>query len=333
MAIPTDHAFGFDPTHGFTLAALEAMRAPAAPPGFDAFWRTRYARARAVAPRPQLGEARDADARWRVADIGFTSTDGFPIGGWLLLPRAGPVRRGLVIGHGYGGRDAPDLDVPLDDAALLFPCFRGLGRSARPPISADPAWHVLHHVDDRDRYILGGCVEDLWVAVSVLAGLFPALEGRIGYSGISFGGGIGALAMAFDRRISRGHLTVPTFGAMPAWLDLPSVGSAGAVQRYRRTHPEVLDTLAFFDAATAATRIAQPMLMAVARFDPAVAPPCQFAVANALPPSNRNEIVILDAGHCDYPGMAAQHARLSDTVRHFFGAACDATIGAGTAAG
>ena len=29
-------------------------------------------------------------------------------------------------------------------------------------------------------------------------------------------------------------------------------------------------------------RIEVPTLVAVARFDPAVAPPCQFAVANAL---------------------------------------------------
>jgi cephalosporin-C deacetylase len=49
-----------------------------------------------------------------------------------------------------------------------------------------------------------------------------------------------------------------------------------------------------------------------------VAPPCQFSVANALATSNHHEIVILDAGHFDYPGSDAQHARLSEKVRRFF---------------
>ena len=201
-----------------------------------------------------------------------------------------------------------------------FPVFAGYRVVSRPPISSDPAWHVLTDIDKPERYILGGCVEDLWLAVSVLIKLYPELDGRIGYSGASFGGGIGALAIAFDKRIDRGHLTVPTFGNMPIWLTLPTVGSGHSVQNYQKTHKDVLKTLSLFDAATAATRIEIPMLVAVARFDPAVAPPCQFSVANALPTSNHHEIVILDAGHFDYPGSEEQYALLSEKVRRFFGA-------------
>lgn len=333
MSIPTDHPYPFDPTYGFGLEALLAMRPPAAPPGFDAFWRARYDRALLVDPQPELGDATDAGERWQVRDIVYRSTDDVRIGGWLLLPRDGPIRRGLVVGHGYGGRDAPDLDVPVEETAILFPCFRGLSRSSAPPISSDPTFHVLHDIDKRDRYILGGCVEDLWIAVSVLERLYPQVAGRIGYSGISFGGGIGALAIGVDRRIDRGHLVVPTFGNMPVWLSLPTTGSGNAAQGYRRAHPEVIDTLAFFDAAIAATRITQPMLVAAARFDPAVAPPCQWSIANAMKTLNHHETFILHAGHSDYPGMEAQHARLSARVRQFFGAACDATIDAGTVPG
>ncbi len=318
MTIPTDPSFGFDPTYGFDLARLYALRPPPGPANFDAFWRARHARAGAVDPRPRLADSAAQHPAWQVRDIAYTSTGGFPIGGWLMLPRQGAVRRGLVVGHGYGGRDGPDFDIPVTETAVLFPCFRGLSRSRRPPISDDPAWHVLDTIDDPERYILGGCVEDLWVAVSVLTELYPEIGGRIGYAGLSFGGGIGALAIPFDDRIDRGHLEVPTFGNMPVWLSLPTTGSGRAVQGYRETHPEVLDTLALFDAGTAAMRIRKPMLVAVARYDPAVAPPCQFSVANALPTSNHHETVILDAGHVDYPGQEEQHARLSEKVRDFF---------------
>ncbi len=318
MSLPTHHSFGFEPNYGFDLDRLRAMRPPQGPPGFDAFWRARHTRARAVDPRPQLTESASQHPAWQVHDITYPSTDAFPIGGWLMRPRSGPVRRGLVVGHGYGGRDGPDFDIPVTETAVLFPCFRGLSRSRRPPISDDPAWHVLDNIESPERYILGGCVEDLWVAVSVLVSLHPEVDGRIGYAGLSFGGGIGALAIPFDDRIDRGHLEVPTFGNMPVWLSLPTTGSGQSVQRYRETHPAVLDTLALFDAGTAAMRIQKPMLMAVARFDPAVAPPCQFSVANALPTSTPHETVILDAGHVDYPGQEEQHALLSDKVRQFF---------------
>ena len=320
MSIPTRHPYDFDPTYGFGLDDLRAIRLPAAPPGFDDFWQARRARALAVDPRPQLSASVSAHPDWHVHDISYTSTNGFRIGGWLLLPRRGAVTRGLVIGHGYGGRDQPDFDIPVRETAVLFPCFRGLSRSSRPPISSDPAWHVLHDIDNADRYILGGCVEDVWLGVSVLTGLYPWLDGRIGYSGISFGGGIGALAIAFDPRIDRGHLVVPTFSNMPIWLSLPTIGSGHSVQAYHRTHPHILKTLSLFDAATAASRITIPMLVAVARFDPAVAPPCQFSIANAVAASNNHEIVVLDAGHFDYPGMEAQHALLAEKVRRFFGA-------------
>jgi len=315
MSIPSDHPYDFDPAHGLEIDGLRAIRPPPASPEFEAFWQERHARALAVDPHPQLKES-GSQGDWRIFDLSFSSTGDFTIGGWLLLPHEGPIRRGLVVGHGYGGREEPDFDIPVRETVLLFPCFRGLSRSRHPPISTEPAWHVLHDIDKPDHYILGGCVEDLWVAVSVLQVLYPGLEG-IGYSGISFGGGIGALAIGFDKRIDRGHLIVPTFGNMPLWLSLPTIGSGHSVQAYQQQHPEVRETLKLFDAATATTRITQPMLMAVARFDPVVAPPCQFSIANAIS-SKGSETVILDAGHCDYAGSAEQHASLRAKVAKFF---------------
>jgi cephalosporin-C deacetylase len=42
MSIPTQKPFGFDPTYGYSLDALRAVRALDAPPGFDEIWRARY---------------------------------------------------------------------------------------------------------------------------------------------------------------------------------------------------------------------------------------------------------------------------------------------------
>ncbi|WP_160009100.1 acetylxylan esterase [Rhizobium sp. 18055] len=318
MSIPRTHPFAFDPTYGMTLDQLRSIVPPAAPAGFDAFWQKRYTRALKIDPQPVLKQSKLTHPAWQVLDITYTSTDGLKIGGWLLLPRDKPARRGLVVGHGYGGREAPDFDLPVEQTAILFPCARGMSLSAHPPIPPEAPGHVLYKIDSPDDYVIGGCVEDIWIAVSTLVALYPGLTNQIGYIGGSFGGGLGALAIPFDNRIDRGHLIVPTFGNREAWLTLPTIGSAASVQTYRKTHPEVLENLRLFDSAIAATRIKVPMLVAAALFDPAVAPPCQFAVANALPASKYNEIFILDAGHFEYPGMTEQNFALREKLRGFF---------------
>ena len=310
------HSYPFDPTCGYTLAELLRVGSPAPPPGFEDFWRARWLRAMAVPPRPRLTANPLVHPDWLVHDIVYQSTGGFVIGGWLLVPRGREVARGLVVGHGYGGRDGPDFTLPVADAAVIFPCFRGMSRSARPPISQDPDWHVLHDIDKRDDYILGGCVDDVWLAVSALLDLYPQAGGHVGYCGISFGGGIGALAIPWDARLRRGHLEVPSFGNHPLRLTLPSLGSAAALRAYQRHHGDVLDTLAFYDAATAARFIGVPMLVAAALFDPFVPPPGQFAIYNALP--DCKTLFTLDAGHFDYPGQRQQAASLGNQLKAFF---------------
>ena len=210
MSIPTGHPFDFDPTYGLWLDELRAMRPPEAPPDFDDFWRARYVGALGVNPQPQLRTSGSRHPNWRVHHIVYTSTDKFQIGGSLLLPREEMVSRGLVVGHGYGGRDQPDFDIPVKPDGGVLSLFSVILRSSRPPITADPALHVLYDIDKPESYILGGCVEDLWLAVSVLTQLYPEVDGRIGYID-SFGGGIGALGL-----LSTGASTAATSPCRPS---------------------------------------------------------------------------------------------------------------------
>jgi cephalosporin-C deacetylase len=254
---------------------------------------------------------------WNILQISYLSTDNFKIRGWLLLPSSGIIKRGFIVGHGYGGREGPDLHLPFKDAALLFPCFRGLGISAHPPISTEPYWHVRHNINQVDRYILGGCVEDLWLAVSAVLQLFPELAGHLGYLGISFSGGIGALALAWEKRIARGHLNIPTFGHYPLRLKLPSLGSAKSIQHYYQSNKtETLKTIRYYDAALAAKRISIPMHCACALFDPYVIPPGQFAIYNAL--SGLKQLFILEAGHHGYSNQKRQEQELIEELNDFF---------------
>ena len=311
------HDYDFDPCYGMDLGRLLDVVPPTPPPDFADFWRRRYAAAMAQAPRPRTGSTGQVLGNHTVHELRFDSTDGVEIGGWLLLPLAGPPRRGVLIGHGYGGRALPVAPFGLDDAALLFPCFRGMGASPVAGISPHPALHVVHEIEDRDRYILGGCVEDLWLGVSALLALFPEVAGHLSYQGSSFGGGIGALATPWDRRIGHLYIEVPTFGHHGLRMVLPCVGSCDAVRNYQRHHSfDVMKTLTYYDAACAARNLRIPTLVAAALFDPVVPPPGQFAIYNAIPASWRR-LFLLQAGHFDYPGRQARDLELTREAANF----------------
>lgn len=343
MAI--NHDYPFDPTCGYSLGELLGVGYPPDPPGFVQHWRSSYAAAMAVQPAAEFRDLGTRAGR-RVLGVRFTSVGGVRNGGWLTVPATGPVERGLVIAHGYGGRAAPDLQVPVDRAAILFPVLRGLPAvSLHPDIPSEPGAHVVHGIEDPHRYALGGCAADIWVAASVLLDRFPEAAGHLGYLGVSFGGGVGAMALAFDGRFARGHLEVPSFGHHPLRNTLPAIGSLLAVQALLRGVPgsgeiapdlglapldlpgaepprrlddaaPVIGCLALHDAATAAAHITIPMHVAAAAFDPAVPPPGQFAVYNAIRSPKR--LFELDAGHHPYPGEQDQRRALTAELRDFF---------------
>ncbi len=311
------HGFGFDPTYGYTLDTLLQLPPPPEPADFATFWQSLFAKARAVRVAPQLREIVSPLREQRVFAVEYTSLGNFRIKGWLTIPRDEPVERGAVIGHGYGGRDGPDRELPLARCAALFPCARGLSLSAHPAIPTDPAGHVLYGIQNRHAYILGGCAADIWCAASTLLELFPAVAARLDYLGISFGGGVGALALPWDERFHSAHLCVPSFGNHPVRLGCPCVGSGEAVRTYHRERGGIaLEVLRYFDAASAARYLRIPMHIAAALFDPAVPPPGQFSVYNAIGGPKR--LFALSAGHFDYPDQVAEQQRLFAELQDFF---------------
>ena len=284
------HNFPFDPTYGYDLDALMHVDLPEVayePADLADFWQATYSAALQIAPAITLRTIPSPDPTKRLSEIEFNAWDGERpvrrIGGWLIQPLDAEPRMGIVMGHGYGGRETP---LPLPDfgvpATVIMPCQRGFHRSAYPDLPNVAAAHVVHGIAARDSYLHRGCVTDIWAAATALLTLSPELTGRLRYWGGSFGGGIGALAVPWDARFSRAFLDIPSFGHHPIRLRLPCTGSGEAVRHYHAQHPEVIEVLRYYDAALCARYIAVPTLVAAAKFDPAVPPPGQFAVYHAL---------------------------------------------------
>lgn len=306
--VSLQHDLPFDPTYGHDLHALLNVGAPAAPEGFEAFWRGRYEQTLAVPPRVSTRPTPLSNDLYDIREIEFDSLGGFRVGGWVSIPRSGPVEMGIVMGHGYGGREMPEAWDRPRPVAVIFPCARGFHRSAHPDWPGESSGHVVKGIESKETYSHGFCVADLWAAASALVELVPQVADNLVYWGGSFGGGIGAMAVPWDRRIRRAFFDVPSFGNHPLRVTFPCTGSGESVrQRYLRD-PDVLNVLAWFDAAVHARQITVPTMVAAAMFDPAVPPPGQFAVYNAL--TCEKKLQVRTAGHFTFPEEVAQAAEV-----------------------
>ncbi len=307
MDAPT---YPFDPTYGYTEADLMAVGCPAAPADFAPFWRGTFAAASMVPPKPSRTFLR----RTRRSVVDLVEFDAWAgegrepvrLGGWLVTPADGAVTSGLVVGHGYGGRAAPDPAPLVPGSAALYPCARGFNRSAMPDLPSTANSHVLHGIGSRETYIHRFNAVDLWAAASALIELVPAGAEQLCYAGASFGGGIGALMLPWDGRFRRAFLDYPSFGNHPIRLTLPCVGSGEAVRQAGGERH--LPVLQYFDAATAARHLTIPTLVAAALYDPAVPPPGQFAIHNCL--AGERALFVRRDAHVPKVGVATVEDRL-----------------------
>jgi cephalosporin-C deacetylase len=157
----------------------------------------------------------------------------------------------------------------------------------------------------------------MWTAASALLEIVPDAAANLFYAGGSFGGGIGAMAVAWESRFKKAQLGVPSFGNHPLRVTLPCVGSGESVRQRYLKDPSILDVLKYFDAATAATFIDIPVLFHCALFDPAVPPPGQFCVYNAC--KGPKELMVLEAAHFQGPNATKEGVASWKSMERWFG--------------
>lgn len=316
---PVDGTFGYD------LDALLSVRPADEPDGFAELWLGWYADARTTAADAVLEHLGRAGAH-EIFRATFTAGDGLRLRAWVGIPVAGPARVGIVHGHGYGGRDFPELERVPGDAAVIFPVARGLGALnaglGAPSVSVE---HVVHGIDDVGTYALGRCAVDLWHAGTALLEVLAetgADEVPLYHVGKSFGGGIAALAAPWDDRVVGATLVVPSFGQHDLRLAVRCLGSGEAVRRYVAEHPGAREVLRYSDASVAARHLRVPVRVEAAAWDTHVPPPGQLAIARGVPPSPDDhglELKVYPAGHAWYPGLRededAAYAATHDHVR------------------
>lgn len=316
-APPSSHDRPFDPSYGYDREALLAITPPDTPADFAEFWQATYASVRA---QEVVFEKKDVGAsteKWDIFHVYFRALDSIRSGAWICAPKNGPIEIGIVVGHGYGGRELADEGELVENAVYIYPVSRGFHMSKHDNIPYnDSSLHVTHQIETKESYVIRGCVAELWYSASILQRLYPSIDDNLVYLGGSYGGGLGALMLPWDTRFKKGYLHVPTFGHHPIRLQCECNGSGEAVRQYHKEHPQVADVLQYYDAAIAASHIKIPMLVTPALFDPAVPPPGQFAVCNAL--AGETTCFIVKGGHFEYPEQQQETPTITKLQKDFF---------------
>src|SRR5699024_1467801 len=129
-----------DATYGNHLQERLGVPARQAPERCEKVCRELARRARDVDPAPELADYPMAAPGHDVQRVQFTSLGGLRLGGWVALPKGRPARVGVVVSHGYGGREEPELAGIPDDAAGIYPVARGL-----PSVSLLPQLYRPEH--------------------------------------------------------------------------------------------------------------------------------------------------------------------------------------------
>ncbi len=303
------HSYDFDPTCGFSKRELQDIPVPDCEPAdFVSFWEKFHKEV--SSSKIQILSKREIwspEASVDIWEVFFLSHGGVRIGAWVLRPEKSAG--GLVNCHGYGPSPWFGVQLAKEGLTCIYPCIRGAGLSSHHDIPWEPRKHVLYRIDSKDEYVLKGCVADIWNAASVLLELFPDCADNLNYEGSSFGGGMGALSVPWDKRFKTASLDVPTFGNNPVRMKYKSAGSGEAQRLHLEKHPEAMAVMNYFDAAISAKYISAEVLCSPAYFDPVVLPVGQFAIANAL---KRVELYPIPVGH--YAPTDPEHKAVIDKL-------------------
>ncbi len=310
--------YDYDPTYGMSKEEFFNFGPPPEPEDFADFWQETYRLNSEIPLRYSVKKiSLPYDNDYDKYEVYYDSWEHFRTGAVVCIPRNGIVKQGHIAGHGYGGRTNFSVDRAIRDAAFIYPVHRGFDMSKHGEFPENnSSKHVVHNIESREDYIIRGCVAEMWTAVSVLLDFVPEVGETISYSGGSFGGGIGALALAWEKRVKKAKLSVPTFGHHPSRLACKCRGSGNAVSEYYRLRPEIADVLRYYDAAIAAKYIDIPTLVLPAFYDAVVPPPGQFAVCNAI--KGPTTYYITSSGHGVFDDNRFEYDNMFAVDEEFF---------------
>jgi cephalosporin-C deacetylase len=232
----------------------------------------------------------------------FTGLGGARISGWYVRPdRRGPFP-GVVHYHGYTERGARPLEMytlaAQGIAVLSMDCRGQDGDSPDiPPLDGGhQAGWLTRGLTDPHHYYYRYVFTDAVRAIDALVSREEVDQGRIGVTGASQGGGLALAAAGLSDRVSFVWADVPFLCDYRRAVELAPEPPYTEVAAFLRRHPNLQElafqTLAYFDCANHAHRVACPATVTVGLLDPVCPPSTIFGTFGRLAAVDK-ELVVL----------------------------------------
>ncbi|MFD2865783.1 acetylxylan esterase [Mucilaginibacter antarcticus] len=273
------------------------------PADFDEFWRKAKAELADVEPAFQCTLMPGLSTPiCNVYLVQMQSLGNVTIRGWLTEPvTKNPNKKfAIVVGlPGYQVPLSPIMTVGDPDLAFLTLNVRGQGNS-RDAISTRHDEFVVHHIDDKNKYVMRGVVMDCLRAIDFVFTRPELKHDNIFVKGGSMGGFLAIATASLDKRVNLCSAQSPIFADIRSLVKRVTFPIT-SINLYLKTQPgltldKVLDNFDYFDVKNFAPNIKCRFIMSIGLLDTFVAPTNDYTVFNAMT-TNKKIMVFKDYGH------------------------------------
>jgi cephalosporin-C deacetylase len=270
------------------------------PVDFDVFWETAKAELARVKPefkvilKPEL-----STPSRNVYLIEMKSLGNVLIRGWLTEPTVKNKKFAVILGLPGYQIELPPIFGEDRDVAFISLNVRGQGNS-RTNVNTRAEEYVVHHIENKDKYVMRGVVMDCLRAVDFIFSREELRHDKIFVKGGSMGGFLAMATASLDKRVGLCSAQSPIFSDIRSLVnevDFPIT----SIKKYIKTQPgltvnKILDNLDYFDVKNFAPNITCKVLMSIGLLDTYIPPGNDYTVFNLLK-TNKRILIFRDLGH------------------------------------
>jgi len=272
------------------------------PPDFDTFWQKAKADLAGVNPKFSATFMPEMSTKTcNVYLVQMQSLDNVTIRGWLTEPVSKDPNAKFSIVLALPGYqiDLPPIMTVDPDFAFLALNVRGQGNS-REFINTRHDEFVIHHIDDKNKYVMRGVIMDCLRAMDFIYTRPEIRHDNIFVKGGSMGGFLAITTAALDNRVNLCSAQSPVFADMRTLIKRVQF-PVKSINIYLKTQPgltldKVMDNLDYFDVKNFAPKVKCNFMMSVGLLDTYVPPTNDFAVFNSMT-AKKKIMIFKDRGH------------------------------------
>ncbi len=282
---------------------------PYVPDGFEAFWQALWESVRNASLSYSRAAAKARDLpHHQIETIDFQGVSGMVLHGWIAIPRELQAEAPAFLWIPAYGRWSHLPDPYSTREGFVSLSFNVHGLPAFHEEAYRPErGYFADGIESPDTWVMKRIIQDVFLAVRILADL-PETDGhRLCAAGLSQGGGMALWAGAWCPLVQCVVADMPFLSSMRSVFSKPIYRYplkevVDFSQRSRVPMERILHTISYFDTVNQATRCRVPTQVSCGLKDPAVRPETARAVYEHLA-ATQKRFVEYPGGHDWDPDM------------------------------